>query len=188
VYRRISTVPVDVVDKNKWAKIRAEKVKRYTIFVRHNPDIGGLKDLWNIFKMRHSNWRGYIFFRYMACMYRKYLDRDLVKAIRIKFNTIPGMVENPNPGVFKSAYEEFADNRYYVFSLRRLWSWVPDSHLLASKAKVQRRLQLLDDIRQLPVQRFRRKLLYLAVVLGCDTPIVEAIDYHTISSILPDKN
>jgi hypothetical protein len=44
---------------------------------------------------------------------------------------------------------------------------------------------MLANIKRIPM---RRKLLYMAIVLECDTPIIEAIYHHTISSIEPEKN
>jgi len=172
------------------AKYRSRRVRHFAAIIDRDP-------LFNIssYMYAYSNIGppkfNRIDFRYALCMYRKYLDRDLIRAIRIESLKYVNLHSN----IYDATYDEmampyagrlsfsdtFIDNDF-------LWSCVPDAHLSTSTEKFQRRLKMLDDIKQQPVRRFRRKLLYLAIVLGCDTPIVGAIDYHTISSILPDKS
>ena len=172
------------------AKYRSFRVQKFAAIINRDP-------LFNIssYMYAYSNIDpskiNRIDFRYALCMCRKYLDRDLIRAIRIESLKYVNLHSN----IYDATYDEmampyagrlsfsdtFIDNDF-------LWSCVPDDHLSTSTEKFQRRLKMLDDIKQQPVRRFRRKLSYLAIVLGCDTPIIEAIHYHhTISSIEPEK-
>jgi hypothetical protein len=120
----------------------------------------------------------------MVGMCRKYLDRDLIKAIRITSGAIRGM-RNYEP--YTNNYDEMAslDQFYWNFGITKFWSCIARSHFTTSIEKVQQRLRLLDEIKHRPM---RRKLMYLTIVLGCDTPIIEAIHHHSGLSIPIDKN
>jgi hypothetical protein len=69
-----------------------------------------------------------------------------------------------------------------------LWRYVPRPYIVESVKKLQQRLELLADIKHTPMPWFRWKLIYLAIVLECDTPIIEAIHHHSGLSITFDKN
>lgn len=156
------------------AKYRSRKVMWYLAIINRDPLFSISSYMHAYANLDRSKFNTQHKFRHALIMCRKYLDRDLIRAIRIA-----NQKDNDNGDIMGWP-------RLLYSNL--LFSYVPDAHLTSSIEKFQRRLKMLDDIRQQPERLFKRKLLYLTTVLGCDTPIIEAIHYSTISSILPEKN
>ena len=170
----------------KWAELRKAKVETYMVSLRPNQKISTMSDVYDVFGVSVTTWPYRTYIRYIAAMYRKYLDRDLIKAIRNRTHNFLG---KKCICVYASTCDELASSgdSYFVipYELVNLWSLIPASHIAKSREKVQHRLEMLANIKRIPM---RRKLLYMAIVLECDTPIIEAIYHHTISSIVPEKN